>query len=212
MIARAYGDGTLVFDRDAIVHAALRAYVERCLADVDPLQRLQFTASDQPSWKGDLQRGAFFNSDGCGNDDVVAWTETGVVGLAYELGFGPIEQLGLSRDAVTGGPEDVRAAVPELPTELEAAFRMAAGMLTVTGRYGETTAGVGFWFLGDRVGGSLFDEPTPEGAYRLVAWARSETDGCRSGVVQKPTRSQRSSIERRPRPFKRSRTRWSPVR
>lgn len=170
MIARAFCDGTLVFDRDAIVQAALRAHVERSLADVDPLRRLSFTASFCPSWKGKFQRGAFYNGNGCGDDDVVAWTETGVVGLAYQLGFGPIEQLGLSLDAVTGGPEDVRGAVPELPAELESAFLMAAGMLEVTGRYGETTAGVGFWLDGERVAGSLFDEPTPEGAYRLVAW------------------------------------------
>ena len=159
MIARAYCERTLVFDRDAIVHAALRAHVERSLAEVDPLQRLQFTASGQPSWTGDLQRGAFFNGDGCGNDDVVAWSETGVVGLAHELGFGPLEQLGLSLDAVTGGPEDIRAAVPEIPAELEAAFLMAAGMLEVTGKHGEMLAGVGFWLDGDRVAGTLFDDP-----------------------------------------------------
>lgn len=170
MIVRAHPFGTLVFDRDAIVRAALRAYVEVSLANVDPRTRLQFPACSQPSWKGDLHRGAFFNGDGCGNEDVVAWTETGVVGLAHELGFGPVEQLGLSLDAVTGGPEDVRAAVPNLPTELEAAFLMAAGMLEVTGRHGETLAGVGFWLRGDQVGGTLFDDPTPEGAYRLVAW------------------------------------------
>ncbi len=79
--------------KNAIVHAALRPHVERSLAEVDPLQRLQFTASGQPCWTGDLQRGAFFNGDGCGNDDVVAWTETGVVGRAHELGFGALEQL-----------------------------------------------------------------------------------------------------------------------
>lgn len=137
---------------------------------MDPLQRLQFTASGQPCWTGDLQRGAFFNGDGCGNDDVVAWNETGVVGLAHELGFGPLEQLGLALDAVTGGPEDIRAAVPELPAELEAAFLMAAGMLEVTGKHGEMLAGVGFWLDGDRVAGTLFDDPAAEGAYRLVAW------------------------------------------
>ena len=170
MIVRHHRFGALVFDRDAIVRAALRAYVEVSLASVDPLKRLAFTACAQPNWTGDLQRGAFYNGDGCGDDDVVAWTEAGVVGLAYELGFGPLEQLGLPLDAVTGGPDDVRAAVRELPAELEAAFLMAAGMLEVKGRHGEKLAGVGFWLHGDRVAGSLFDDPTAAGVPRLAAW------------------------------------------
>jgi hypothetical protein len=106
----------------------------------------------------------------------VAWTESGVVGLAYELGWGPIQQLGLSLDAVTGGPDDVRGAVPGLPAEIEPAFGMAAGILANGGAtydgviYGEKLAGVGFWLYGDRVAGTLFDDPTANGANRLAAW------------------------------------------
>ncbi|MEO5729090.1 MAG: hypothetical protein ABI134_23010, partial [Byssovorax sp.] len=114
MIKRNHRVGHLVFDRDAIVRAALRAYVEAAVQGVDPLGRLSFPACDVPRWTGDLRRAAFYNGDGCGAYDVVAWTEAGVVGLAYELGWGPLEQLGLSVDAVTGGPDDVRAALPEL--------------------------------------------------------------------------------------------------
>ena len=170
MIARAYGDGTLVFDRDAIVRAALHAYVEGSIIHVDPLHRLAITASAEPYWKGDVQRGAFYNGNGSGSYDVVAWTSAGVVGLAWELGWGPIEQLDLAVSAVTRGPDDVRAAVPGLPVELLPAFLLAVDMLQDGGTYGEKLAGVGFWFDGAHVGGSLFDDPTAEGANRLVAW------------------------------------------
>lgn len=161
---------TLVFDRDAIVRAALHAYVEGSLIYVDPLERLAVTASNEPFWKGDVQRGAFHNGNGCGDYEIVAWTDAGVVGLAWELGWGPIEQLGLSVDAVTGGPDDVRAAVPELPPELEDAFLLAVDMLDVGPRHGEKMAGVGFWLCGDRVGGSMFEDPTAAGGDRLAAW------------------------------------------
>lgn len=166
--------GTLVFDRDAIVRAALRAYIEAYLAWVDPLERLRPVAATA-EWRGDLQRGAFYNGNGCGDYEVVAWTETGVVALAFAMGFGPLEQLGLARAAVTGGPDDVRGAVPGLPLELESAFLMAAGMLQGTGPNGEKLAGVGFWFHGERFAGNLFDEalfddPDICGALRLVAW------------------------------------------
>jgi hypothetical protein len=169
MIERNHRFGPLVFDRDAIVRAALRAYVEDALRVVDPLRRHRFPASFYPDWMGNLRRGAFYNGDGCGNQDVVAWTEAGVVGLGYELGWGPIEQLGLSVDAVTRGPDDVRAALPDLPAELEPALVMATRMLG-DGNHGEKVAGVGFWLDGDRVAGTLFDDPTLEGAYRLAAW------------------------------------------
>jgi len=172
--------GRLVFDRDAIVRAALRAHVETHLAHVDPLGRHRFAVSYRGVWEGDTQRGAFYNANGCGDYEVVAWTETGVVGLAYELGWGPIAQLGLSRDAATGGPDDVRGAVPGLPDELEPAFMRAAGMLDtveevyrkgeVYAMYKEKMAGVGFWLFGDRVAGTLFDDPTACGANRLAAW------------------------------------------
>jgi hypothetical protein len=165
--------GRVVFDRDAIVRAALRIYVECTVAEAACSTA---SVSAGAIWEGDLQRGALYNDNGCGNYEIVAWTETGVVGLAYELGFGPIEQLDLSVDAVTGGPEDVRAAVPGLPDELEPAFVMAVGLLA-TGEahsngilYGERLAGVGFWLHGDRVAGSMFDDPTANGANRLAAW------------------------------------------
>lgn len=167
----------LVFDRDAIVRAAVRALVEGYVRRLPNC--LSFAVADGAIWKGDLQRGALYNDNGEGDYEVIAWTEAGVVGLAFELGFGPFEQLGLLPDAVTGGPDDVRAAVPDLPDELEPAFVMAAGMLdTGPARpkgdtyvvYGERLAGVGFWLFGDRVAGSMFDDRTAAGANRLAAW------------------------------------------
>jgi len=167
----------LVFDRDSIVRAALRALVEGFVWRLPNC--LSFAVADGAIWKGDFQRGALYNDNAEGDYEVIAWTEMGVVGLAFELGFGPIEQLGLLPDAVTGGPDDVRAAVPGLPVELEPAFVMAAGMLD-TGNvrrkgdthvfYGEKMAGVGFWLFGDRVAGSMFDDRTAAGANRLAAW------------------------------------------
>lgn len=170
MITQPYGDITLFFDRDAIVRAALRAYVENMLADLDPLNRHQVRRISYVDWRGDVQTGAFFNNDGEGNDNVVGWTKTGVVGLAYELGFGPIEQLGLSLSAITGGPDDVRGAVPGLPPDLEPAFFFAADMVFNGDPHGEKRAGVGFWFDGERVAGSMFDDPTALGIEWLVAW------------------------------------------
>jgi len=167
MIVRVHPHGRLLFDRDAIVRAALRAYVEAVIAKIG---RHNFPPCAEPRWTGDLRRGAFYNGDGCGAYDVVAWTEAGVVGLAFELGFGPFEQLGLSVDAVTGGPDDVRAALPDLPSELESAFVIAVGMLEEAPVHGEKLAGVGFWLYGDRVAGTLFDDPTLAGVPRLVAW------------------------------------------
>jgi len=173
MVERQHYYGRLVFDRDAIVRAALRAYVELMLARIDPLERHRFTSSYGAEWEGDIQRGAFYNDNGCGDYEVVAWTEAGVVGLACDLGCGPIEQLGLELDEVTGGPDDVRDAVPELPEELEPAFLMAVGWLEVGPHHGEKQAGVGFWLQGDRVGGSFFHFTDPTyawGAPRLAAW------------------------------------------
>lgn len=173
MVERKHRYGNLVFDRAAIVRAALRAYVEASVAQVG---RHNFPPCASPDWTGDLLRGAFYNGNGCGDYEVMAWTEAGVVGLAYELGFGPLEQLGLSVDAVTRGPDDVRAALPGLPFELEPALVMAVGMLP-NGEahpngvvYGEKLAGVGFWLYGDRVAGTLFDDPTLAGVPRLAAW------------------------------------------
>src|SRR5215813_8158757 len=144
MIERKHRYGNLVFDRDAIVRAALRAYFESIFGNF-PLKRLSFPSCADPRWTGDLQRGAFYNGDGCGAYNVVGWTEAGVVGLAYELGWGPIEHLDLPVNAVTGGPDDVRGALPGLPAELEPALVLAAGMLGVGEKHGEKQAGVGFW-------------------------------------------------------------------
>lgn len=173
MITQPYGDEVLVFDRDAIVRAALYAHIEASFYHVDPRNRLVTTPCVVPYWEGDVRQGTFTNEDGCGSYDVVAWTEAGVVGLAWELGWGPVELLGLAISAVTRSRDDVRGAVPGLPPELEPAFRMAADPLP-PGRYGEKLAGVGFWFLGDRIGGSMFEDPTAEGANRLVAWGSLE--------------------------------------
>jgi hypothetical protein len=162
--------GRLAFDRDTIVRAALRAYVETSLYGI---ARFWFPATDGATWTGDLQRGAFFNFGRSPGYEVVAWTEAGVVGLAFEMGWGPIEQLDLPIDAVTGGPDDVRGAVPGLPDELEPAFVMAVSMLGVGPEYGQMDAGVGFWLYGDGIGGTLFlfDDPTLAwGAHRLAAW------------------------------------------
>ena len=178
MVERQHHFGYLVFDRDAIVHAALRAYIEVILAKLDPLRRHTQTICDYTEWTGDLRQGAFVNANMEGDYDVIAWTETGVVGLAYELGFGPIEQLDLAVEAVTGGPDDVRGAVPGLPAELEPAFVTAASMLTsgaghINGDtyvvYGEKLAGIGFWLNGDDIAGTLFDDPRGPGAQRLAA-------------------------------------------
>jgi len=74
---------------------------------------------------------------------------------------------------VTGGPDDVRGAVPGLPEELEPALVLATSMLDVGPDHGEKWAGVGFWLLGDRTGGTLFlfrDLTLARGAHRLAAW------------------------------------------
>ena len=147
--------GPVLFKRDAIVRAALRAYVENILAPLDPLARDVLTACVVPKWTGDLERGAFFNGDGCGDYDVVAWTEVGVIGLAYKRGFAPMEQLG--------------AALPGLPVELLPALELAAGLLYV-GAHGEKLASIGFWLYDGRAAGTLFDDPTLAGARRLVPW------------------------------------------
>ncbi|TKC96386.1 hypothetical protein [Polyangium fumosum] len=161
------------------MRAALRAYVESLVAALG--SGLAYPVCDYSSWTGDVHRGALRTDSGCGDEDVVAWTEAGVVGLAYEKGFGPIARLGLTPDTVTGGPEDVRPAVPGLPAELEPAFQLAAGMLSARSdvykgklpnkkMYTERLAGVGFWLHGDRVAGTLFDDPKCPGAERLVPW------------------------------------------
>ncbi|MEP7119554.1 MAG: hypothetical protein ABJE95_01545, partial [Byssovorax sp.] len=196
MIERTTRFGRLVFDRDAIVRAALRAYVE-AIFDGHPLKRVSFAACADARWTGNLQRGAFYNGDGCGAYNVVGWTEAGVVGLAYELGFGPLDHLDLPVDAVTGGPDDVRGALPGLPAELTPALVLAAGMLE-TGEarkkgdayvvYGEKLAGVGFWLLGDQVAGTLFDDPIDVGGHQLAMWGLLQ-DGRllpRSALFSKP--------------------------
>ncbi|MFO0757842.1 MAG: hypothetical protein U0359_15205 [Byssovorax sp.] len=183
MIEREHRYGSLVFDRDSIVRAALRAYVEGVLAR---LARFSFPASGVPRWTGDLRRGAFYNGDGCGNENVVAWTEAGIVGLGFELGWGPIQRLDLSVSAVTGGPDDVRGALPGLPDELEPALVMAVPMLGEGPEYGEKMAGVGFWLYGDRIAGTLFDDPTAPGARDLAAWGLLKNRRLPSPISRSP--------------------------
>jgi hypothetical protein len=158
------------FDRATIVRVALRTYVEAVFVGVDPLRRYDFPPCAEPRWTGDLKRGAFFNGDGHGAYDVVAWTEAGIVGLVYEPGLGPIEQLGLSASAVTRGPDDVRAALTRLPSELEPALVLAAGMLEEGSVHGEKLASNGFWLYGGHVGGLLFNNRPSVGNRRLNAW------------------------------------------
>lgn len=179
MIERQHYFGRLVFDRNVIVRAALRALIEYRLARLDPHRRHRFTSSCGAVWEGDVHRGTFWNDNGQGDYEVVAWTEAGVVGLACNLGCGSIEQLDLEIDAVTGGPDDVRGAVPGLPSELEPTFLMAVDKLDVGADYGERQAGVGFWLHGDRVGGSFFefeDLTLAWGAARLAAWGLLRND------------------------------------
>lgn len=175
MVTRVTPFGRLTFDRDAIVRAALRAHVEGVITLLPNC--LSFPAAlDGGVWWGNIQQGAFYNGNGCGDNEVIAWTEAGIVGLAYELGAGPIEQLGLTWETVTGGIEDVRGAVPGLPAELEPAFVVAGRILHTNADihngvfYRERLAGVGFWLYGDRVGGLLFDDPSARGGDRLAAW------------------------------------------
>jgi hypothetical protein len=176
MVGRDHPEGHLGFDHDPIVRAALRAYLEAILSQLDPLERHKFTACVVPGWTGDVRRGAFFNGNGRGDYDVIAWTEAGIVGLTYQRGYGPLEQLGLSASQVTGGPDDVRGALPGLPAELSPALVLAAGLLEV-GAHGERLAGVGFWLQGHRVEGTLFDNPKAPGVFRLAYWGKLEFRG-----------------------------------
>lgn len=177
MVTRNHPRARLVFDRDAIVRAALRAYIESNVAGLP--NGVGYEVCDQAYWKGDVQWGTFCNFNGGGGHEVIAWTDAGVVGLAYELGWGPIEQLGLSLHAATGGPDDVRGAVPGLPPELEPAFVRAVDMLPAgSGQYVEghlvqwfeKLAGVGFWLYDDRVEGTLFTDPKAPGTDQLLPW------------------------------------------
>lgn len=178
MVTRVTPFGRLTFDRDAIVRAALRAHVEDAVAQLP--NRLGIHSVDQGVWTGNLQRGTLYNDNGSGDYEVIAWIEGGVVGLAHELGWGPISQLGLTPETVTGGVEDVRGAVPGLPDELEPAFLMAAGKLETRADvqngvfYRERMAGVGFWLHSDCVGGSFFVDRMANGADRLAAWGSLE--------------------------------------
>lgn len=168
--------GRLFLDRDAIVHAALRAYIESVVAKLPNC--LGMPSIEQPFWTGDRNQGAILNQTSGINYEVVAWSETGVVGLAFD-GQGPIDQLGLEVDAVTGGPDDVRGAVPGLPEELEDAFVRAVGLLEVGPEHGEKWAGAGFWLLGDRCGGTLFTFESHYDAWgvdRLAMWGKLWND------------------------------------
>jgi len=158
-------------DQGAIVHAALRAYIENVLAWLDPLDRHPLAASFVPRFTGDLKQGAFRNGDEHGSYEVLAWSAAGVVGLAYERGYGPIEHLELPIEAVKGGPEDVFIALTELPAELFPTLEMAAGLLDV-GTHGEKLASVGFWLHGELAGGSFYEYYIQQGKDRLRAWGR----------------------------------------
>lgn len=194
MVTRATPFGHLTFDRDAIVHAAQRGHVEDVVFKLR--NSLGMHSVDDGVWTGNIEQGTVANFDGSGGYEVIAWTETGVVGLAYELGAGPIEQLGLTPETVTGGPDDVRGAVPGLPAELEPAFLIAADKLYTRAdfhngkMYSVRLAGVGFWLHGDRVGGLLFDDPRACGGNRLAAWGMLRGNrlplACHGGVEQWP--------------------------
>ncbi|MFT3768442.1 MAG: hypothetical protein QM820_23585 [Minicystis sp.] len=60
--------------------------------------------------------------------------------------------------------------MPGLPDALEPALVLAAGMLGVGPEHGQRDAGVGFWLCGDRVAGTLFDDPVDVGARQLAMW------------------------------------------
>lgn len=174
MVTRTTPFGRLTFDRDAIVHAALRGLVEDVVFKLR--NSLGMRSIYNGVWTGNLQRGTVANLND-GDHEVIAWTEVGVVGLGYELGAGPIEQLGMTPETLTCGPDDVRGAVPGLPPELEPAFLMAVDKLPKREFlhnqkwYHERMAGVGFWLLGDRFGDSFFmGRILANGADRLAAW------------------------------------------
>lgn len=175
MVTRTTPFGRLTFDREAIIHTALRGLVEDLVFKL--WDGLGMRSIYNGVWTGNLQRGTVANFDGSGSNEVIAWTELGVVGLGYELGAGPVEQLGVAPETLTGGPDDVRGAVPGLPPELEPAFLMAVNGLYIgeflhnEKFYDERMAGVGFWLLGDRFGDSFFmGRILANGADRLAAW------------------------------------------
>jgi hypothetical protein len=158
-------------DRDSIIRAALRAYIESVFAKVDPLNRHPFAALFTPRWTGDLKQGAFRSTDESGSYEVLAWSEAGVVGLAYEKGYGPVEHLELPITDVKGSLDDVRIAVTEMPRDLEPTLVMAVGLLDI-GAHGEKLASVGYWLHGELVGGSLYEYYHQKGKDRLRAWGR----------------------------------------
>jgi len=77
MVERKHRYGNLVFDRDAIVRAAVRAYLEAIFGQF-PFRRLSSAACDEPRWTGDLQQGAFYNGGACGDYNVVASRRMGL--------------------------------------------------------------------------------------------------------------------------------------
>lgn len=93
------------FDRDSIVRAALRAYIEASLYSVG---RLSFPPCDCGQWDGDFECGALLNFSHAPSYNVVAWNEFGAVGLGFEAWCGPLELFDLAMDATTNGPDDVR--------------------------------------------------------------------------------------------------------
>lgn len=182
--------GPLTFDRDALTAAALHAFIESALTRLDPHRRLPFHGHAESTWDGDLQHGAVFLGNGQGDYQVLGWNPAGVVGFAFELGFGPQEEFGLEPDAITGGPDDVRHAVAGLPAALDSALvKASAQLLTDDSRLGERLASVGFWVDANEVGGSLFDEPEHPGARVLRGWGLLE-----SGVAPGSARDANAEI------------------
>jgi len=162
-VARCHPLGYLVFNREAIIRAAFRAYVEVTLAYLDPRQCHPMPPDCGHIWTGDFQRGAL-----AGNM-TVAWNEAGVVGIVFEGCWRPSESV--PEGPVATNPDDVRGVVPNLPDELLPALEMACGLIDQ--RHHIETARVGFWLCGDRMGGTLFDTPIDEAWWwRLANWGR----------------------------------------
>jgi len=165
-VARCHPLGYLVFNREAIIRAAFRAYVEVTLAYLDPRQCHPIPPDCGQTWTGDLQRGAL------AGDMTVAWNEAGVVGIVFESRWRSSASLeSLPEGPVATNPDDVRSVVPDLPDELLPALEMACGLIDQ--RHHIETARVGFWLCGDRMGGTLFDTPIDEvWWWRLAKWGR----------------------------------------
>ena len=165
-------------------------------------------------WTGDLQRGAFYNGNGCGDYDVVAWTEAGVVGLAYELGWGPIEQLDLSVDC--GDRRPGRRARGRAGPSRRAGARARAGRRHARGGENAWGEAGGRRLLAARRSRRGHAVRRPDGRRRRPAGrvGRAPRRSARRGLCD-PERRRAGVAERartRARPSTRSWTRWSTAR